>query len=903
MKKIFWAVLAASLLTLPVMRTQTADIRDQSRLGLQNNGSQTELIRNADVTNESANYADTVTGVISNSYGDVSHVLFSEGLYYGTIDSLTAFTVHEGDGSGTGADDLKEDLSGGDSQAIFWRWQMRAAAGAHDAIIKITAKADAQFAITHAAPTAVWATASSVRIYAEDTFGIRKLIQEVAVSATTNVADCFGKTLSLKNGQKLYIDYHYSGDSGYGVVDFCPTITADTTAYAAANVPDFSESAEYWDSLSAVIANSYNDVSHTLFSEGLYYGKLDSLTKFTAHNGDGSGTASDQLVESTTGGDDQVMFWRWQMRCTASHDAIIKITALKDAKFTISHAALPTDTWATFTSIKCLAADTDGTTVQLKDKAVAANTAADDYGVTVSLKTGNILYIDYYSNGATGTCSFAPKVTADANAFDATAVPDFATAKSLATKKTTALADLKTAYDAYDSTKYTTENYTALTKAYNDGIAAINAAADEAGIKTAYDAAIAAMAAVTKAVENVVYWDSITAVINNNYKPLESGLLTYGFYYGKITDLHEFASHTGTGDGSYLDALYVDSTKGTGQAAFERWQMHCSGANDAIIKITAKADMQVAVTNAATTAVWATNTTVRYYAMDTDGTVVLLSKIPVSTDTSANHFACTAYLKAGQTLFIDYYCSGAANDYGVVDFCPQVEADTTKFDATKVSDFAAEKLIDDTRTAELKVVNDAYASYKEADYTEENWAQIVSIKDDALAQLNNCYVAADMKTIGDKAVADMAAVQTIAQANAELDAYRTQKTTEAKTFYDGLKSTDYSASDWAEIQAAYTQLGKDLTAATSKSKMNVLVLTFESKVNSYQKVSPTPTSQTSNVTSDTSNNTSDVSTSETTPSKNTDNKGLVIGLSVGIPVVVIGAGVGIFFLLKKKKPL
>ena len=99
--------------------------------------------------------------------------------------------------------------------------------------------------------------------------------------------------------------------------------------------------------------------------------------------------------------------------------------------------------------------------------------------------------------------------------------------KSLDEQKADARAELAAVYQGYSKASYTTAGWTSLTEAYNSGLAAIDAAADESGITAAINSAKTAMAAVpTRAQEQaqnpsedknkVGELGSVTVTVTNN---------------------------------------------------------------------------------------------------------------------------------------------------------------------------------------------------------------------------------------------------------------------------------------------------------------------------------------------------------------------------------------------------
>ncbi len=207
------------------------------------------------VQTESVAMWDALTKTINSDYQDAAYKLFDFGFYYGSVKEMNRFESHEGDGTGTSADALWSGAP--NSSTGFQRWQFQCSPIA-DAIMKITAKVDANFTITH---SAIWEDAwsadnSELRFYGLDKDGTL-FLKETKVITTGSKENDFGISISLRKGEALVIDYATKNDEWYSV-NYAPTVTADTSKYAESDTIDF-EAARALVSLKTEKINALND--------------------------------------------------------------------------------------------------------------------------------------------------------------------------------------------------------------------------------------------------------------------------------------------------------------------------------------------------------------------------------------------------------------------------------------------------------------------------------------------------------------------------------------------------------------------------------------------------------------------------------------------------------------------
>ena len=200
-----------------------------------------ETIRNEQLQfkgTEKINMWDAITNTINNDYQPCTYNSLSVGFYYGTMLNYKSFSYHEGDGSGTAADALWNQVAHGDGGAGFLRWQIQCDEG-NDAIIIYTALQDTNVTITHTAIwDSVWSKHTAVRYYGMDEEGNKLLIKDFPIIDNSGI-DYFTINVNLKANESLIMDY-YSINGQWGSLNFAPVVKSDTTLFDESKTLDFS---------------------------------------------------------------------------------------------------------------------------------------------------------------------------------------------------------------------------------------------------------------------------------------------------------------------------------------------------------------------------------------------------------------------------------------------------------------------------------------------------------------------------------------------------------------------------------------------------------------------------------------------------------------------------------------
>lgn len=324
--------------------------------------------------------------------------------------------------------------------------------------------------------------------------------------------------------------------------------------------------------------------------------------------------------------------------------------------------------------------------------------------------------------------------------------------------KTAAKKALNDGFATYSEDDYTSDNWAKLTKAKDDGLAAIDSALTEAAIQSAKNTALDAMAAVETIAE-------ATARELAEAKTAATEALKTAF-------------------NGYTETDYDAQMWATLKAAYD----------NGLAAIEAATDVS-AVNTAKQTALDAMAACV---PKDVEALTQAKAEAKAAIETAFKAYDEDDYTSANWTELTIAYNKGvnevnAATSVSAVDTAKQ----------TAITAMAAVKdnatLLADAKTAAKQAVNEAFAAYNEQDYTVDNWSALVKAKDDGLAAIEAAAKTDAAAEAGEAAIAAMAAVKNNAALLAEAKA--TAKS-ELETEYKKYKKTDYTA-NWSQLESAY----------------------------------------------------------------------------------------------------
>lgn len=400
-----------------------------------------------------------------------------------------------------------------------------------------------------------------------------------------------------------------------------------------------------------------------------------------------------------------------------------------------------------------------------------------------------------------------------------------ATARELAEAKTAATAALKTAFEGYTETDYDAQTWATLKAAYDNGLAAIEAATDVSAVNTAKQTALDAMAAcVPKDVEALTQakaeakaaietafeaydeddyasanWTELTIAYNRGLNEVEAATSVSAVNTAKQTAItamaavKDNATLLAEAKAAALAALDAAKAEYSQDDYATNWSVLEKAYNDGKTEINAAAAIE-AVNSALQKA------TDAMAAVKNDATLLAEAKTAATDQLNSEYakYKATDYTNANYELLTEKYNAGLSAIGGA----RTVDAVETALE-TAVAEMAAIKtnaqILADAKAAAKQAVNEAFAAYNEQDYTVDNWSALVKVKDDGLAAIEAAAKTDVAAEAGEAAIAAMAAVKNNATLLAEAKA--TAKS-ELETEYKKYKKTDYTA-NWSQLESAY----------------------------------------------------------------------------------------------------
>ena len=409
-------------------------------------------------------------------------------------------------------------------------------------------------------------------------------------------------------------------------------------------------------------------------------------------------------------------------------------------------------------------------------------------------------------------------------------------AEATAEAKAAATAALKTAFEGYTETDYDAQTWATLKAAYDNGLAAIEAATDVSAVNTAKQTALDAMAACVpkdvealtqaKAEAKAAIETAFEAYDEDDYASANWTELTIAYNRG-LTEVEAATSVSA-----------VDTAKQTAITAMAAVKDNATLLADAKAAALAALDAAKAEYSQAD---YATNWSVLEKAYN-DGKAeinaaaaieAVNSALQKATDAMAAVKSDATLLKEEQAKAIDEL-NREFESYKVTDYnqnykdiqnlynqgMSAIEGAETVEDVqtalrTAVYGMKAVKsdavLLAEAKAAATKAVQEAFDGYKAQDYNADNWESLENFKEDGIKAIENASRISDVEKFRDEAIANMATVKTNAQI---LDEAKTLAKTELKAAFDKYNQADYTQ-NWSALEKAYN----DGVAAIDKAEL------------------------------------------------------------------------------------
>ncbi len=246
---------------------------------------------------------------------------------------------------------------------------------------------------------------------------------------------------------------------------------------------------------------------------------------------------------------------------------------------------------------------------------------------------------------------------------------------------------------------------------------------------------------------------------------------------------------------------------------------------DAFIILTAVENCYVEVTSKAAANQWATNMVMTEWVADPDGILVKVREEKVRDTTDPHGFFEGVHLKAGDRLIIQNGNGGYGP--GTNQVWPKFEIFADQYDETKRADFEAIKEVKKGMENAKKEIDDYVATLNEADYTSARWSAIGDIVLEAKAAISDATTVEAMNTAVADAKAEIDAVPTKAEEEAELQKKKDEKKAELAAEFN---PEHYTKKNWELVQAALDKAYAAIDAAKNVSAMNTAMTVARSEI-------------------------------------------------------------------------
>ena len=414
-------------------------------------------------------------------------------------------------------------------------------------------------------------------------------------------------------------------------------------------------------------------------------------------------------------------------------------------------------------------------------------------------------------------------------------------AEATAEAKAAATAALKTAFEGYTETDYDAQTWATLKAAYDNGLAAIEAATDVSAVNTAKQTALDAMAAcVPKDVEALTQakaeakaaietafeaydeddyasanWTELTIAYNRGLNEVEAATSVSAVNTAKQTAITAMAAvkdnATLLAEAKTAALAALDAAKAEySQADYAtNWSVLEKAYNDGKAEINAAAAIE-AVNSALQKA------TDAMAAVKSDATLLKEEQAKAIDELNREFesYKVTDYNQNYKDIQNLYNQGMSAIEGAETVEDVQTALRTAVYGMKAVKSDAV--LLAEAKAAATKAVQEAFDGYKAQDYNADNWESLENFKEDGIKAIANASRISDVEKFRDEAIANMAAIKTNAQILAEA---KELAKTELKAAFDKYNQADYTQ-NWSALEKAYNDGKTEINAAAAIEAVN-----------------------------------------------------------------------------------
>lgn len=341
------------------------------------------------------------------------------------------------------------------------------------------------------------------------------------------------------------------------------------------------------------------------------------------------------------------------------------------------------------------------------------------------------------------------------------------------------------------------------------------------------------------ATESLDYSGMVTDQIKAKGQAVSASLVEYQFLYGdfdagSLQAFQKWFGGEGTPDDTLVNPADV-SDPNNGQNVLWRWQWRATAANATVLKLTAKEDMKLDITQRETIKdQWATHSAFRFVTESADNIRMLLRRMDVTATMKPEDVKTTAYLAKGDTLYIVYSITNGDPGTATATYLPQFQIDTSAYDAAQRPAYETVAALTKLKADKEKELRDKYAQMTSdaSVYSTARAAEIEGIVDEAVAKIPDLTSEEEINTLYTEAVAKMDAVPTQAKEAAELQAYKDEQ---KKDLADYVSKEEYTAANWKKVQGYLDEGNQKIEEAKSAAAVNTAVARAKASIDKVEK--------------------------------------------------------------------
>ena len=409
----------------------------------------------------------------------------------------------------------------------------------------------------------------------------------------------------------------------------------------------------------------------------------------------------------------------------------------------------------------------------------------------------------------------------------AVAAIDAITPDPLKDKRTQLINQMNAYVGGLTQGNYTSDGWAVIAGARDAFVAGAADCESEDALQSLFDEKMGEITAVKAYKQGFTYLDYPSKMNANGYNWIEGEIFSTKLYAGTAENLKEFDAQ-----GSSENIMYnTEFNAGYDDPAWyvENWKWYISNNMGVVTVYKAHADLKLTITNTYiaeghATNGWTEDCTLTYYIVRGENVKDILT---VNAPASDADWSGTFYLKAGDMLYVEFNSTviNVGETRNTEAPCGlKAEADSTAFNeelyAEQNNDLSKE--VEDEIASKKAELESYYAGLTESDYSATNWLTLAQyIEQFAEKCEDEVETVEDVVAIYQAIRAEMEAVPTIAEAQAELQNTLNGYVAELQAEYDALVANNhYTDENKSALDKAFEDGKANILASKSKTAGN-----------------------------------------------------------------------------------